>query len=548
MNLWHEIKNVRSLYEIIRSVNATKFDNIWKQTTLDIEAIKEKTSYFPCDDVLKSITFEIDNVHKELKEFYLSGFNTSKDQLDSGIQQFNEAFLGGKMKDMTDLCYSIIGPTFWNILSVLLNSIMSGMKTISVNIIIDNDMTIHNMGFHPASYDRLYNINFIPHENKTLHISIMNATFEGIYISLQGSHLSMFVKDSIFNRSGIQIDPQFNVNHQPVVIDNSTFLGDIIHPAVAIINTTNVSVTNSRFQNLQCADRAVFGQAVSVVICHNSQLELRNVSIDGCVCLNTVVIHHSNVTASYVEVKNNQNSEYQMYDSGKLLSTDQSILHIDYSTFEQNLNNILMHLESSYVNINLCTFRNNIGQSAIEAGRTSTGSDSSCFMTIQNTIFANNTDRAMIGDFVGGIIYSFFAKVNLINVTLAHNHGRIVSCYRSVIKMMSCEFTNNIITVVRYDQSNVTVTNSVFQRNNGNWFYLQDSNITVTKSHFQRNYGNLFIPNRSNLTVVKSHFSHNLNPDSGGIFFVYSYSYVSHFSTWIYYSAHLKETMLFMEE
>ena len=373
---------------------------------------------------------------------------------------------------------------------------IKSIKTISVNIISDNDITISNMGFHPSCNLTVYSINFLQQGNKTLDISITNVTLERIYLSLEGSHMSMFVKDNTFIGSGIQINPKFNVNHQPVVVDNCTFQGSIGRHAVTIINATYVSVTNSRFQNLQCYHRGV-----SVVVCHDSQLKLRNVSVNGCVSSSdTISIHHSKITASYVRVKNNRSPRIEIYVT--LLRADKSVLHIDNSTFEGNLYDILVGGYGSY---------------------TDTG-----FTTIQNTIFANNKIRASSRSYYGGIIQPWKKKVYLTNVTFTHNHGIIVTCRYSVIEMMSCEFTNNTIKHVTYDECNVTVTNSVFQGNNGELFYLKESNTTVTKSHFQGNNGNLFnLLHYCKLTVTKSHFSDNLNPDTGSIFYVGHYGYPS---------------------
>ena len=478
MDLWQEIKNTKSLYEIIRSVNGTKFDNIWKQNY----DLKFNAPYIRGDQ-LENVTLQIDNIQKELKELYMFQFNVSKDQLEDGIRKLNEILTWSK-NQYNKWYYLIVHTDLSGIWNQVLEGIMSSMRIISVNVLIDNDVTINNMEFHPTSKDRIYKLNFLQQGNKTLQVTIINTTLERIYLSVQGSHMSMFANDSIFTGSGIQINPQFNVNPLPIVIDNCTFLGNINYPAVAIINTTNVSVTNSRFIDLECPG------FMSVVVCHDSQLELRNISVVGCVCLSdTILIHHSNVTASYVRVKNNRDYGYQRYE-GKLLRVDESILHTDNLTFEGNLNNILMRLERSYVKINFCTFKNNNIKTAMQAGFSI---DSSGFTTITNTIFANNT----IND-PGAIIDSRMKKVCLRNVTLAQNFGTIVTCGASVIEMMSCEFTNNIILSGIFYRCYVTVTNSVFQGNYGSLFILQNSNITATKNYF----------------------SDNLNPDSGSIFIV----------------------------
>ena len=479
----------------MQSENQTRFDNIWKQNINPNITPSDESGHYECKQVIKKFTSQIDNIHKELIVLYLSQFNKSKQQLDDGIQKLNEFFLGGKNKYMTDVshqCSFLQELRFDEVYSTWKKTqdrIMSSMKTVSVNAIIDTDITINNMEFRTAhkGRDTVYYINFMHHGNKTLHISVMNVTFERIYLSLHGNHMSAFAKNSIFITSGIKMDPKFHVNHQHVTIDNCTFLGYISYPAVAVLNTANAFVTNSRFQHLQC------GPEVSVVFCHDSHLELRNVSVDGCVCTSgTIFIAHSNITASYVRVKNNRN--YKQYDQGKLLRVDKSILHIDNSTFEGNLNNILMSLELSHVNINFCTFRNNNVKTAMGA---KFGIHSYGFTTITNTIFANNTIKDWLGGYPGAIIDSNMEKVHLINVTLVHNLGTIVTCNASVIEMMSCEFTNNIILSGMYYQCNVTMTNSVFQGNNGSLFKL----------------------NSSNIIVMNSHFSDNLNPDSGGIFF-----------------------------
>ena len=458
------MKPVKSLFEIIRSANVTKFDNILKQNISSKLAASGQ-----CNSIELAVS-HIDTIHKELKELYISEFNTSKDQLDHGIQKLNEIFTWGKNQYSEKLqqeCH------FRNI-EFTLKGVKSRMKTISVNVIIDTDVTINNVSFQ--SRDIVYKINFMQQGNKTLHVSLINVTLERIYLSVQGSHMSVFVKDSFFIGSGIQMNPQFNVNNQPVVIDNCTFCGDISYPSVAIINTTIVSVTNSRFHNLECAG------FMSVVVSHDSQLELRNVSVDGCVCLSdTILIHHSNVTASSVRVKNNQNSYEALATEYKLLHSDKSILHIDNLIFEGNLNDILMSLESSCVNINLCTFTNNNIKTVMEA---ITDDNSANFTTIQNTLFTYNTIRGNAG---GIILSELVEKVYLINVTLAHNNGTIVTCRRNVIEMMSCELTSNTVTDVLCTFCNVTVTNSVFQRNNGSLFTLDSSSLTVTNTHFSDN-------------------------------------------------------------
>ena len=107
------------------------------------------------------------------------------------------------------------------------------------NVIIDTDVTINNMSFHR---DTVYKINFMQQGNKTLHISMVNVSFKGIYLSVESSQISMFVKENIFIRSGIQINTKFNDNHLPVVIDNCTFLGYIDYYALAFINITNLSL------------------------------------------------------------------------------------------------------------------------------------------------------------------------------------------------------------------------------------------------------------------------------------------------------------------
>ena len=501
MDLWDDLKNTKSLYEIIRSVNSTKFDNIWNQNScFNFKALEED---IPFDKMHKIFTSQIDEIHKELEELYFSKFNTSKEQLEEGIQKLNEIFTWGKNQNSEQLqqfqqmchCWPTAFLDFHIIFNQALKGAKSSMKTISINVIIDTDVTINNASFH--SRDTVYKINFMQQENKTLHISLINTTLERIYLSLQSNYMSVFVTDSIFIGSGIQMKSEFNVNHLPIVIDNCTFQGYISYYAVAVSNTTNVSVTNSRFQNLECA-----GPYVSAVICHDSQLDLKNVSVVGCACVSdTIVIHHSDITASYVRAKNNLNTYSDDYDASILLRTDNSILHIDNSTFEGNWNNILIGLDRSYVNINLCTFRNNHVEAAIRAQAIS---DSPGFTTIQNTIFADNTIRDSYEGLPGGIIYSSEDKVYLANVTLAHNHGIFVRFGWGVVEMMSCEFTNNTITGGTYVGCNVTVTNSVFQGNNGVVFQSLNSNLTVTKSNF----------------------SGNLNPDSGGIFSVRNTSYI----------------------
>ena len=494
-DLWQEIKNIKRLYEIMRSVNPTKFNNKWPQ---NIQLKTNISGVYWTDDQCKNLaennTSRIDEIHKELEELYLSQFNTGKNQHEGGIQKLSKIFTWAKSQYIEQLqqdCYDggIGLNDFYIIWNQTLKGVRSGMKTISINVIIDTDVTINNMSFN--SRDIVYKINFLYQGNKILCLSVMNVTFERIYLSVESSHMSMFVKDSIFIRSGIQINPQFNVNSQAVTIDNCTFLGHISYPAVEVINTTNVSVTNSRFQNLECV-----APHVSVVICHDSQLELRNVFVDGCVCFNTILIHQSNMTASYVRVKNNRNRNSDYY-TGKLLSTDKSILHIDSSTFEENLNDALMDLDSSYVNINLCTFRNNYVWCAIRTGYKCSGSYCPGLTTITNTMFANNTIRG----YFGWIIGSYEEKVYLTNVTLVHNHGISVSCHWSVIEMMSCQFTNN--------------------REKGILVLYQNCKVTMTNLVFQGNYGSLFYLLNSNLTVTKSHFSDNFNPDAGGVFFVH---------------------------
>ena len=477
VDLWQEIQNIKSLYEIIRSVSPTKFDDIVKPSNY------------------------LTDIHKELKDLYVSGFNTSKDQLEDGIQKLNETMF-----------YYTDSFTRYKIKEGIKHS----LRTISVNVIIDDDVTISNMEFHPISKDRMYEINFLQKGNKTLHLSIMNTTSERIYFFIKSSHMSVFAKDNIFIGSGIQVNPQSNVNPLPIIIDNCTFQGHMSYSAVAIIKTRNVFVTNSRFQNLLC------DLVLAVVICHGSQLELRNVSVYGCHCLpDTISIHHCNITASYVRVKNNRN--YKQYYDGKLFWTVKSVLHIDHSIFEWNFNYILMGFQFSFVNISSCTFINNNVTTVIGASGLFTSSYFYGFTTIKNTVFANNTIRD-IGDYAGGIIDSCRKKVYLVNVTLAHNNGKIVTCDSSVIEMMSCEFTINIKTDVKCEHCNVIMTNSVFQRNHGRFFrLLRNSNLTATKSYFSDNLNpdGIFYNFISPLSYMDISFC-TFKGNHGGIFLVLS--------------------------
>ena len=188
------------MYEIIRSVNPTKFDNIWEQNikndNIDI-----------CSDNIGNITLKIDTIHKKLQELYLSEINTSKDQLEGRIQKLNELFLWGinKCKNvLTDLCSNDVhsGNIFQEVTQTV-DEIMFRMKTISISIISNNDISIRNGEFYSAGKDTVYNISFMQQENKSLQISMMNVTFEGIYLLVQSSYRSVLAKNNLFIRSGM---------------------------------------------------------------------------------------------------------------------------------------------------------------------------------------------------------------------------------------------------------------------------------------------------------------------------------------------------------
>ena len=332
---------------------------------------------------------------------------------------------------------------------------MISNDNITIHIVILNNTFNNDHPYHFFPYD----LHFTQTSNQIININVISNKFNNIHLKLDNSRMSAHIKDNVFTESGIKIFSTSTDSHQPVIVENNVFQGYNSETILEVRNTTNIIISSCIFKNAKLFVsfyETFFDKTESAMLCYNSQIEmhdimLKNVSFAPVATFENCTLSIYNVTM----FKNNLSSFMSVINPEK-----HTLLHIKYS-------------EGTFKNIK---FENNrrIYCIWIDSGN----------VTFQNMVATGNND-VTIGRARESNIH--FDKALVFN-----NTGSFFSLYRSTINISSCILKHNNNSFrerITFVNSNVFISDTVFEDNEGDTLIRLDyqTEFVVSKSRFLLN-------------------------------------------------------------
>ena len=248
----------------------------------------------------------------------------------------------------------------WQNLDNQLQSInATRLDHLDLRMITDTDIAVADTQLVPPHGKQSYQMHIVTTTNQSINIDMINTTLERVHFQIDNSQISLHAHSCVFNQAGISIESEINQSHRSVRIERCTFHGDTNDTTIKLINTRNVSIATSVFEDLRVAG----GRGVQAVYCDNSQIEIvdtvfTRISLTGDDTA-TIRADSCQLTFSHCEFDGNSAA------TGGVVST-----------------------RGSHVTLSNCSITNN---SATEDGGALSLTYRSTLLVDKNTVFENNT-------------------------------------------------------------------------------------------------------------------------------------------------------------
>ena len=430
----------------------------------------------------------------------------------------------------------------------------------STELITDTDIDINYMQIIlPHRKASLHPIHLIS-QTKGVNITISNCSMEGLRLILNNANISLYIKNSTFIASGINIQSDDNKECLPVHIQSCHFSGHFPEDTLLFNNTDNVSIESCHFTYLQFSnnessvikglnssfhiDNSVFTNNTGSISIHGGSSQIINCSFTksrSCLKAEDTTINISM-------------SQFDGNRDGCIFGHN-GVFHIVDSSLTSNIaeqNGAAVNIHISQVTLNNCSLINNtarwynhvyewspgkFGKWEGDGGAVSAGDNS--HVTLGNCSLINNT----AGWYGGAVRADDNSHVTLGNCSLINNTailGGAVSTDRSHVTLGNCSQINNTANwggaVFALINSQVTLGNcSLINNTAKDWggavIATGNSHVTLGNCSLINNTANgggaVFALINSQVTLGNCSLINNTAKGWGGAVMATSYSHVT---------------------
>ena len=189
------------------------------------------------------------------------------------------------------------------ILNVTMDEYFKILNQIQLTIFVNSSTYVVDTSLSPSlgSYQS-YHICVKPlGEMTNFEFIIENTTMQKVSIELDNQHFSVNVLSSTFLEAGLVISSKLNsIGKRPVFINKCTFERSVIQKSLMVIDTANVTVSSTIFQNLQ------YPPKFSAFHCNNSFLDINNSLFHESSALPLLQFDACNVTMTDMNISRNR--------------------------------------------------------------------------------------------------------------------------------------------------------------------------------------------------------------------------------------------------
>ena len=207
--------------------------------------------------------------------------------------------------------------------------------SVDLDILTDRDIDMTNQIVPNVDTFHYYYLNICPLNNQTLNVYISNSTFHNVYLHLDNSTVAAHMNNNVFIGAGIKILSTSTDLHQPVIIQNCIFQGLYSETIFKVLNTANVYLHSSVFNNSKLVLPTVDENEKSGMLGLNSQIELRDI-VFRTVSFFPVTAFENCTLAIYQLTMSGHSLYLLLPNTNSLLYLKYSKAVIEDSTFEDN--------------------------------------------------------------------------------------------------------------------------------------------------------------------------------------------------------------------
>ena len=315
--------------------------------------------------------------------------------------------------------------------------------------------------------------------------------------------MSAHIKDNVFTEAGITILSTSTNSHQSVVLENNIFQGNKTNTILQVLNTTNIIIASSVFQNSHLSFRHIVDyNANSGVFCYNSHVEMHDSLFKNVTFFPVLKFENCSFVSNNLTMIENDLSAFTP-DSDRserysMVRMTHSEATLENSRFESNF-----QLYCFWVTGGNITFLNMVavGNNMVQVGQAWNGT-----LTINNASIINNT---------ASIFYFADSMISILSCAFKHYSDLLMA------------FAVHVDGLFTFERTDVTITDSVFEGNNGEMTILGriKKSAFIASSHFRFNHNMicLFCVNSQWLQIISSVFENNdgsgsvMNVQSGNV-------------------------------